>query len=475
MQQLLLSIPEFIGHLHPVLVHLPIGILLIACLFIWQARKDKYAHLQPAINISLLLGMISAIVSCVTGFILSQTGDYDEDMVSWHQWMGINVAIFSVILYYSRRKPGLRKWQWLLAPFLVLLIFITGHLGGSLTHGSDYLTLPLENLGADSEVVVKIKPIPNVQEAVIYTDIIKPIFQSKCYGCHGPTKQKGKLRLDQPDLMMKGGKDGVVIVSGNSAKSDIVKRVMLPREEEHHMAPKEKPQLTSSEKSLLAWWIDNGADFTKKVKEVQQPDKIKPFLIALQKVSEEKKSLTDIPSMPVESGNDNTINKLRNSGVLVQPVSTGSNYLEMDFVNTRVPADSLVYLLPDLKKQLVRLKMSGIKLTNKNISSLSPCVNIRRLELDHTGITDSGLVYLLPLFELQSLNLVGNPVTTEGVMKLRSLKHLQSIYLYQTRVAKPEWKQLAKTFPGTALDSGGYSLPFIASDTVIVKPPKLTP
>ncbi|HEY4967216.1 MAG TPA: c-type cytochrome domain-containing protein [Puia sp.] len=475
MQQLLLSIPEFIGHLHPVLVHLPIGILLIACLFIWQARKDKYAHLQPAINIILLLGMISAIVSCVTGFILSQTGDYDEDMVSWHQWMGISVAIFSVILYYSRRKPGLRKWQWLLAPVLVLLIFITGHLGGSLTHGSDYLTLPLKNLGADSEVVVKIKPIPNVQEAVIYTDIIKPIFQSKCYGCHGPTKQKGKLRLDQPDLILKGGKDGVVIVSGNSVKSDLVKRVMLPREEEHHMAPKEKPQLTSSEKSLLAWWIDNGADFTKKVKEVQQPDKIKPLLIALQKVSEEKKSLTDIPAIPVEKGNENAINKLRNSGVLVQPVSTGSNYLEMDFVNTRVPADSLVYLLPDLKKQLVRLKMSGIKLTNKNISSLSPCVNIRRLELDHTGITDSGLVYLLPLFELQSLNLVGNPVTTEGVMKLRSLKHLQSIYLYQTRVAKPEWKQLAKIFPGTALDSGGYSLPFIASDTVVVKPPKINP
>ena len=59
--------------------------------------------------------------------------------------------------------------------------------------------LPLKNLGGDSEVVVKIKPIPNVQEAIIYTDIIKPIFQSKCYGCHGPTKQKGKLRLDQPE------------------------------------------------------------------------------------------------------------------------------------------------------------------------------------------------------------------------------------------------------------------------------------
>lgn len=474
MQQLLLSIPEFIGHLHPVLVHLPIGILLVACLFIWQSRKDKYLHLQPAIHVMLLLGMISAVASCITGYTLSQSGDYDEGMVDLHQWMGISVAVFSVILYYSRRKPGLRKWQWLLAPFLVVLIFITGHLGGSLTHGSDYLTAPLQNLGSDSELVVQIKPIPNVQEALVYTDIIKPIFQSKCYGCHGPTKQKGKLRLDQPDLILKGGKDGVVIVPGNSVKSELVKRIMLPREEEHHMAPKEKPQLSSSQKSLVGWWIDNGAEFTKKVKEIPQPDKIKPLLVALQKVDEEKKAMSDIPSAPVDNGNDQVISKLRNAGVLVQPVSTGNHYLEISFINNRLPADSLMFLLPELKKQLVRLKMSGTALTDKNISFLGACVNIRRLDLDHTGITDSGLTSLLPLTELQSLNLVGNPVTTEGVMKLTSLKHLQSLYLYQTHVAKPEWNRLAKAFPHVTLDSGGYTLPFIASDTVVVKPPKTT-
>ena len=475
MQQLPLSIPEFIGHLHPVLVHLPIGILLVACLFLWQARKDKYAHLQPAINVILLLGMISAIASCITGFVLSQTGDYDEEMVGWHQWMGISVAILSIVIYYFRRKSYLRKWQWLLAPFLVLLIFITGHLGGSLTHGSDYLSSPLKDLGGDSVVVIKIKPIPNIQEAIIYTDIISPIFQTKCYGCHGKTKQKGKLRLDQPEWIMKGGKDGAVILPGSAAKSDLVKRIMLPREEEHHMAPKEKPQLTSQEKALVGWWIDNGADFTKKVKDVQQPDKIKPALISLQKGNEERKIIVDIPSAPVEKGDEVVMNKLRKSGVLVQPVSNGSNYLEVNFVNATVPADSLTNLLPALKKQLIQLKMSGIALTNQNISPISQCVNIRRLELDHSGITDSGLVYLQPLEHLQSLNLVGTPVTVEGIMKLKKLSHLQSIYLYQTKVAKTDWPRLVKTFPTVALDSGGYTIPFIAMDTVIVKPPKITP
>src|SRR5579871_4988318 len=253
---------QFLGHLHPVLVHLPIGILLLACLFLWQSRKDRFAHLQPSINIILLIGMVTAILSCITGYILSQTGDYDEDAVNLHQWMGISVAVISILLFYFRRKIYLQKWQLPLAFLLILLIFITGHLGGSLTHGSDYLTQPLENLFEDSVKAVKRKPIANVQEAKIYADIIQPTLQEKCYGCHGSTKQKGKLRLDDSVSMLKGGKDGVVIIPGKANESELIKRIMLPREDEHHMAPKEKPQLTEQEMALLKWWIDNGASFS---------------------------------------------------------------------------------------------------------------------------------------------------------------------------------------------------------------------
>src|SRR5579871_5248603 len=274
---------QLLGHLHPVLVHLPIGILLLACLFLWQSRKDKYAHLQPAINIILLLGMISAILSCITGYILSQTGDYDEDAVNIHQWMGIGVAAISILIYYFRRKNSLHKWQLPLALLLVALIFITGHLGGSLTHGSDYLTQPLENIFSnDSSTTFKRKPIVNVQEALVYEDVVKPIFQEKCYSCHGSNKQKGKLRLDDSVTLMKGGKDGVVVIAGKSVGSELIKRVLLPREDEHHMAPKEKPQLNDREILLLKWWIDNGISFSKKVKQIPQPEKIKSALTALQ-------------------------------------------------------------------------------------------------------------------------------------------------------------------------------------------------
>src|ERR1700685_4683932 len=98
---------QFLGHLHPLLVHLPIGILLLACLFLWQSRKDKYAHLKPVIILILFLGMISAIFSCISGYLLSRTGDYDENAVLLHQWMGISVATLSMITFYCRRRISL--------------------------------------------------------------------------------------------------------------------------------------------------------------------------------------------------------------------------------------------------------------------------------------------------------------------------------------------------------------------------------
>ena len=96
-----------------------------------------------------------------------------------------------------------------------------------------------------------------------------------------------------------------------------------------------------------------------------------------------------------------------------------------------------------------------------------------RLQLDHTKITDKGLANLRALEDLRYLNLVGTAVTEKGVMQLKDLKNLRSIYLYQTGVKKSQWKDLKKAFPKTLIDSGGYTVPFLPTDTIEVKPPKI--
>lgn len=462
----LLSITDFIGHLHPVLVHLPIGILLLAGLFHLLALKPKYASLHGATSIALFWGMFSAILSCISGYLLSQSGDYDEELVNTHKWFAIATASISLIAYlFNRWENEFAKWAILL---MIPLIIITGHLGGSLTHGSDYLTKGFSK--EEDSTGKEIKPIADVQEANVYADIVQPIFESKCYGCHNKSKKKGGLRLDEPAFILKGGKDGEVIKPGNAQESDMMRRLLLPRNEEDHMPPKEKPQLKDNEIALLHWWITTGATFDKKTKDLEQPEKIKPVLLALQK--EVKKVLLDLPQTPVDKADERAIQKLKDSGIIVFPVARNSNYLKANFVTVdSITYDDIVLLLP-IKKQLVWLDLSQKNIPDSLLTPIAQLTNLTRLQLDNTPITDKGLVALQPLVNLQYLNLVGTKVTAQGVIQLKALQKLQALYLYKTFISSSDWPVLKNNFPKVTLDTGNYYVPILETDTTIVKPPE---
>lgn len=142
-----------------------------------------------------------------------------------------------------------------------------------------------------------------------------------------------------------------------------------------------------------------------------------------------------------------------------------ANYVNNDSVNSQ----DIALLLP-IKKQLAWLKLGNTSISDSSMAVIAQCSNLTRLQLDHTDITDKGLKLLSPLATLQSLNLVGTNVTVEGVMALKDLKSLQAVYLYQTNVNRKDWNVLQKTFPGVQIDSGGYSIPFMETDTMVVKP-----
>jgi uncharacterized membrane protein/mono/diheme cytochrome c family protein len=464
---ILLSLPDLVGRFHPVLVHLPIGILLLACFFQWLSLRPRFDMLQPAVPVMMFWGAVGAVVSCISGYMLSLTGDYDEVLVDRHQWMGIITALSAAILYVLYKfSLGEKIAKWI-SLGIIVLITITGHLGGSLTHGSGYLA---EGLHSGNEGNYTRKPIPNIQEAVLYTDVVQPLLQAKCYGCHGPNKQKGKLRLDKQESILKGGKDGKIIEPGKADESKMIERLLLPAEDEDHMPPKEKPQLTQGEIALLHWWISSGPDFTKKVKDLQQTDKIKPILTSLQSGNAgEEAVITDVPSSSVSAADNNAIVQLKKAGIIVIPVARNSNYLSVSFVTAGAGADSLISLLEPIKKQLVWLNLGNARLTDAAMEKIDKLSGLTRLQLNNTGVTDKGLSKLQSLNQLQSLNLVGTKVTAAGVLQLRSLKKLKNLYLYQTGVVNADWQQLHKAFPAVQLDSGNYTVPTLPEDTTVVK------
>jgi len=465
---MLLSLFDFIARFHPVLVHLPIGILLLACFFQWLLIKDRFAVLQPAIPVALFWGMVSAVVSCISGYFLSQSGDYDEQLVGRHQWLGIGVAMVSLVLWLLYQLSISESFARWISLFLVVLIIFTGHLGGSLTHGSGYLTEGL-NAVADSKAPA-IKPIPNIQEAVLYKDAIQPLLQARCYNCHGPNKKKGKLRLDTPEFIWKGGEDGKVIDTAKVDESELIKRLLLASTDEDHMPPKEKPQLTKTEIDLLHWWVSTGADVSKKIKDLPQTEKIKTMLTALQTGEQvEEKQAVDIPAKAVAAADEKAITALKNAGVMIVPVAQNSNYLSANFVTVTLNADSVIKLLEPIQKQLVWLNLSYSGVTDAGLANVGKLDNLTRLFLNNTAVTDKGIVELKKTTSLRYINLVSTKISLTGLSQLKDLKELQSIYLYKTSVTNDQWNDLKKIFPKVTLDSGGYVVPVLVTDTTEVK------
>jgi uncharacterized membrane protein/mono/diheme cytochrome c family protein len=463
------SITTFISHLHPVLVHLPIGLILAALLLQALSKKEKYASLRIGVPVVLLAGVVSAVLSCITGLLLASGGDYDPALVSWHRWMGLSLTALSLVIYLRLVRKGVDRTHQLLSLVLLVLLLITGHLGGSLTHGSDYLTGPLTGRGDQGFPLAADTPLANVQEARAYGEIIRPILQNNCYSCHGPSKQKGGLRMDAPDALMKGGKDGVVILPGNGNGSELIKRLVLPAGDEHHMPPKEKRPLNERQLALIHWWIDQGADLSRKVKEMQQPDSVRPALLSLQHARSHRSMLSDVPTGAVEAAGTGDIEALRSRGIFVMPLAQNSNWLEVEFPTA---TDSLVHLLLPIRRQLVSLKLDNTNAGDSALAILAGCKALRTLGLSGTRVTDKGIAALRSLDSLRVLNLVGTAVTAGGILPLNSLRKLRSLYLYRTGVAGKDWPALKKAFPSVLLDSGGYSIPFIPTDTQVVQPPK---
>lgn len=467
----LLTFTEFAGHFHPIIVHLPIGILLIALLLQWLSVKEKFRPLKQAVPVILLCGTISAAAACITGYLLSITDDYDERLVNWHMWMGIMVLLVSLLLYLKEINVRIVVPSAILSIILFFVVTLAGHLGGSLTHGSSYISRPLIDIFSnDTTENFTIQPLANVQEAQAFNQVVRPILQAKCFNCHNENKKKGGLRMDEINALLKGGKDGKVLEPGNPEESEMIKRLMLPVDDDKHMPPKEKSQPSESQIALLHWWISNGADFTKKVKELGQPDKIKPILSSLQQpIVPVRKETPEIPTADVDKANEKTLAALKARGIIILPVALNSNYLTANFVTDTIIDKDDFNALKQLKKQLVWLRLDNTTMRDELAGDLADLTALTRLNLSNTRISDSALRKFSTLENLQYLNLTGTGISAKGLQALKGLKKLKNLYLYRTNTSTTDFAALKNAFPATVIDSGGYRLESLPTDTMVVK------
>lgn len=457
------SIFTLIGKLHPLWVHLPIGILLLAIFFQWLSNSTKYAGLAIAIRPAYCIGMLSAIAAVISGWLLANSGTYPEQTLFVHRWLGVSVCMGTTLGYFLQDTLT-RKMQNVFAGILFLSVIAAGHYGGTLTHGEGYL------FANNSKTEVKPNtPITNVQEALVFAQLVQPILNEKCVGCHGPNRQKGKLRLDDSTYLLQGGEHGEVVKLGVANESEMFKRITLDERDEHHMPPKGKPALTEQEITLINWWISSGANWHTKVKEVAQPEPIKKWLNGLEKPSKAKEAL--IPETPVAAASEKIIATLQAAGVVIVPVAANSNYLSVSMINLPTASDSVIQLLQQLQPQIIWMKADYLPATEQLVKAISSLSRLTRLSWAHGNLSDKNIPAFRSLRQLQYLNLSNNPISRDALLSLQSLSTLQSLYIWNTKIAGNEIAALASAFPNTQLDTGNYRLSMIAADTIPVKAP----
>jgi len=289
------------------------------------------------------------------------------------------------------------------------------------------------------------------QEKVDFSKQIRPIFAEGCYKCHGPKKQKAKLRLDSAEGILKGGKDGKILVAGQPGKSDLFRRVTLSKDDDDVMPPEGEGEKLSKDKTdLIKSWIAQGASFG--------AWKSDETAAASGSSTDQSAEATPIPEpqlpqvAPADAG---AIEKVRQTGALAMPLAQNTNLLEVDLnlVGDQIDDGKLAEVTP-LASQLAVLNLARTKVTDEGLKSIEGLSNLRRLHLENTHVGDAGLSHLKNLTSLEYLNLYGTQVTDSGLSQLEGLKNLKALYLWQTKVTPAGVESLKKALPKCQIDTG---------------------
>ncbi|MBP7141080.1 MAG: hypothetical protein KBA71_04180 [Opitutaceae bacterium] len=421
------SIVTLLGRFHPLVVHLPIGILFLLAVVEVFAWFPRFPRIPDRVRtLILVVAAMSAIAASAFGWLLARGGEYDAAILDRHRYLGIAATVLALALLVFHRLRWQRTYTilWISA---VAVLSLAGHYGGSLTHGSDYLAF---HFGKGPAVA-------DLTKVTVFDGAVHPILEQRCFACHGASKSNGELRYDSWEAMEKGGKNGPSFKAGNAAGSLMIQRAHLPLEAKEHMPPKGKPQLSENELSVLEWWIDSGASKDLKLANADMPSYITEMLVGRFPALR--------PPVPERAASlASAVELERKLGVMIRPLAVDSPWFS---ANARQSGgnfgDAQLESLGPVALALTSLDLGETDVTDEGLKALVAMKNLRRLSLDRTRITDAGLQNLSGLKYLEYLNVHTTAVTDAGLAALKPLRQLRSLYVWQTKVTPAATEELS--------------------------------
>jgi uncharacterized membrane protein/mono/diheme cytochrome c family protein len=413
---------QFLGRFHPMAVHLPIGMLvLLPVLEIAGARRPA---LREAAEWVLGLACITALGSLVLGYLLAYgSGEAGSTLVR-HLWGGtiLSVGLMGCVLVRPQWMNGASKLYPAMLSIVMLALIWTAHQGAAITHGENYLTTYMP---PGLRALLRVGPANGrgANAGTFYAEAIHPIFEANCIACHGASKSQGGLRLDSYEELMKGGRDGPVIIAHDTTHSVLLQRISLPRDNAKAMPAEGRPSLKPEEIAILRAWVEAGASpsagngaasrLSIRAESDEAPAK---------KVGDYSALTDELTQMKAAQGPKLLAVSSKPSDGLILITADAPDSFD----------DAALARLGRFAPYIVEVELARTAVTDKSFETLATFTNLRNIDLAGTRVTGAGIDKLSRLAQLSSLNLSDTRLSPAALPALRALKGLRHLYTFDT-------------------------------------------
>ncbi len=420
------------------LVHFPIGFLILAILIEIYCSIFKIRVNKSIINFTWFIAFFSSILTTTLGLLIAETGHYIDENLFMHKVFGLSLTTVSFVSWFFRlsffSNLFSSSFKTLSNTIIVVLLTLTGHYGGNLTHGETYLVdYAPENI--KELVVKKNKHVElEIDSVEIYNDLIQPIFNQKCVSCHNKEIFRGNFNMDSYSNLLKGGSSGNPINKSDPRKSLLIKRITMPTSDLKYMPPDGEP-VSFDEIKTLIWWINNLDKSNDNLASLKVEDDIKESLEMLYSINFKEKQWFE--KIIVEKLDESLIQGIDNTIFQIKYISDDKKFLSVKYLKKNVSLGD-IEKLEKIRGNITYFTAKSSNLSNDMIKSISNFENLVKLEIQDNNINDESIEILQSLNNLEILNIHKTKITSKAIDALKKFKNLKRAYVWGTSISKSE-------------------------------------
>ena len=431
----------FLGRFHPLLVHLPIGFLILAILIEIYCSIFKIKINRRIVNFTWFIAFFSSVLTTILGLLVAETGHYIDENLFMHKIFGLSLTAISFISWFLRLSIFSNLFssslKTLSNTIIIVLLTLTGHYGGNLTHGETYLVdYAPENI---KELVVKENKYVELEidSVKVYDDLIQPIFNQKCVSCHNKEISRGNLNMDSYSNLLKGGSSGIPINKSDPRKSLLIRRITMPTSELKYMPPDGEP-VSFDEIKTLIWWINNLDKSNENLVSLKVEDDIKESLEMLYSLNFTEKQWFE--KISIGKIDESLVQNIDKSVFQIKFISDDKKFLSVKYLQRNVSASD-IEKLEKVGKYIAYFTAKSSNISNELIKRISNFENLVKLEIQDNNIDDESIKILQSLKNLEILNIHNTKITSKSIEILKTFKNLKRAYVWGTSISRSEIDQ----------------------------------